>query len=295
MGGAVRLPPRAPRLAPHYSGGPRPGSKNLRARTQIFSELFFARSVALGVTMTTKLLTTKSLALLAVAAAALATAPLHAQSTAPASAGLLGTRYVEVGGSVTDLKGLSDHAFGADLGVNLPVATGFDLGFGYSYGRINADLGSGGFFQDRSRSHTLLATGTAYTTTTGNLKPFLSAGLGYAWTQDRLKYGGTPLLSLHDHQAVWGLAVGAEIPLARFTLTPRISYQDTFKDSNGVFAYGAELATWITKSFGLYADVAYLSPRRDPSTVTIASTTVYTAGSNTNDAWTYALGARFRF
>lgn len=232
--------------------------------------------------------------------AAAAVTGASAQTTAPASAGLLGQRYAEIGAGVTDPHGSSDEGLGGDLSVNLPVQPGLDVGFGYAYHRLNADL-YGGLFNQRSREHAVFSSVTAYRSY-GGVKPFVGASLSYQWAKDRLSFGGTLVDDSRDDEAAWGLRAGVEIPLGTVTLTPKVSYQDDFKGNNsggltnnggsvgsvftrspggnsaGVFVYGAEANMWFTPKIAGFVDVNYVDP----------------TGGGTQ-AWTYRVGARFRF
>ena len=224
----------------------------------------------------------------------------RAQSaTTTTTSGVLGHRFAEIGVGAVDPTGSSDLGFGSDLAVNLPLRAGIDLGFGYSYSRMNGDLFDG-LISERARQHTLYSTATFYTTYRG-MKPFASAALGYEWSRSKLSFGGTTVADPRDDEAVWGLSAGVEIPLGAVTLTPTVSYQDNFKSNSGdlintgggtgsifvyspgrngagVFAYGAEASTWFTRSVGGFADVTYSDP----------------TGGGTQ-AWTYKIGARLRF
>jgi opacity protein-like surface antigen len=191
--------------------------------------------------------------------------------------GLLGQRYVEASVGAIDPHGSSDYGFSGDVSVNLPVQTGLDVGFGYTYNRLNADLLSG-LFKLRQRDHTLSSTLTGYSTF-GNIKPFAGLGVGYQWSRAKLNFGGTRVFETDDDDAVWGAGIGAEIPVGAFTITPSISYQDTFSsDSSGAFAYGVEGHTWFTRTLGGFGEVTFSDP---------------TGGGR--QAWIYRAGVRLRF
>jgi hypothetical protein len=219
---------------------------------------------------------TFSIALLAIAAAAGA----RAQTTPAVSsnaAGLLGQRYAEVSVGAIDPHGTSDEGFTADGNVNLPIQAGLDLGFGYSYDRLNLDLGNSGLKQ-RSRDHTIYSSVTAYSTYAG-VKPFGSAALGYQWNRNKLDFGGARVVDDREDEGVWSLAVGAEVPVGPVTVTPKIAYEDGFKKrSIGAFTYGAQASMWFTPKVGGFAEATYVDP---------------TGGAT--QSWVYKIGARFRF
>jgi opacity protein-like surface antigen len=199
-------------------------------------------------------------------AAALTT---HAQSVTN-NGGLLGQRYAEASVGLIDPHGISSNGFSGDLAVNLPVQTGLDANFSYSYDRFNTSFAGTSL---RSRDHTLGASLVGYNSF-GNLKPFFGAGLGYQW--NRTKIGA---FKTRDDDSLWALGTGVEIPCGTFTLTPKVTYQDGFKsDSAAGFTYGAEAHTWFTKSVGGFADVTFSDP----------------TGGGTQ-AWVYRIGARMRF
>jgi opacity protein-like surface antigen len=203
---------------------------------------------------------------------------VRAQATPNAgSSGLLGQRFAQAGVGLVDPHGTSDNGFAGDLGVNLPLQTGLDLGLAYNYNRINTDLGSAPL-NIRSRDHSLFAGLTAYNTYEG-WKPFFGAGLGYEWTRTKFRFAGTPVFTDRDDEAIWALGVGVEIPVGAITFTPSIGYQDGFKSrSTGVFGYGVEAHTWFTRKIGGFADVTYSDP----------------TGGGTQSL-TYRIGARLRF
>lgn len=216
---------------------------------------------------------------MSLAVAGLATAlTLHAQpAVSTNTGGLLGQRYAEASVGAIDPHNTSDYGFSGDLGVNLPVQTGLDAGFTYSYDRIHEDIG-GAPFRLRSRDHTVGATLTAYNNF-GNLKPFFGAGIGYTWNRTKLDFGGTRVFDTKDDDAIWALGTGVEIPCGTFTLTPSISYQDGFsRDAASGFAYSAEAHTWFTRTVGGFARLTFSDP----------------TGGGTQ-AWIYRAGVRLRF
>jgi len=191
--------------------------------------------------------------------------------------GVLGQRFVEASVGAIDPHGSSDEGFTGDLSVKLPVQAGLDVGFGYTYDRVTADIGSAPFHL-RSRDHTLGATVTGYSTL-GGVKPFAGAGLGYQWSRAKLDFGSARILDTDDDDGIWALGAGVEIPLGAVTLTPSVTYQDGFaQDSAAGFAYGAEAHMWFTRSVGGFADATFSDPINGGL-----------------QSWTYRVGARLRF
>lgn len=222
----------------------------------------------------------------------------YAQATATSGVtGLLGHRYVEISAGAVDPHIFSETGLAAGTAVNLPVRSNLDLGFGYNYGRLDPTFGFGAFEQ-RSRDHALFATSTGYTTL-GSVKPFLAAALGYLWSKNELLYGGTSIMGGRDQEAAWALSLGMEAPLGPVTLTPRVSYQDGFHRNSGTgFSFNTEASTWFTKSCGAFVRAAYFDPKRDTFPlvpVTGGSVAIFDSGAHGLQAWTYTLGARFRF
>ena len=201
--------------------------------------------------------------LLALGAFAAAAASFAQTAPAPAAApvGLLGQSYSEASFGFTEIKHFAKDQYSLGVASNLPVAPNFDLGAGYSYSWLRG-LG---------HTHTIVGGATAYTTFNG-VKPFASAALGYQWD----RYAG-----FRDDQAIWGGSVGVEIPVSVISVTPRISYADDFHGtarSTQQWTYGVEANYWVTRTAAVYADVSYSD---------VKDTKV--------DAWTYTVGARFKF
>jgi hypothetical protein len=197
-------------------------------------------------------------------------------ATASNANGLLGQRYAEASVGAIDPHGSSDEGFAGNLSVNVPVQAGLDVGFGYTYDRITADIGSG--FHLRSRNHTLGATVTGYSTLAG-VKPFAGAGLGYQWSRTKLDFGGARVLDTDDDDGLWALGVGVEIPLGAVTVTPTVTYQDGFSQGAAAgFAYGAEAHMWLTRTVGGFVGATYSDPV-----------------NGGRQSWLYEIGARMRF
>lgn len=182
-------------------------------------------------------------------------------TTSPQPVGLLGQTYSEFSYGVTDIHNYSKDQQNLGVAANVPVAPYLDLGGAYGYSWI------------RGVGHTNSVAGgaTAYTTFKG-VKPFVGAAVGYEWDN---AYGS------RDDAATWGFAAGVEIPVSVVTITPRIVYADDFNGrstSTQQWTYGVEGNYWVTKTAAVFADVGYAEPLH-------VST----------HAWTYTIGARFKF
>lgn len=204
-------------------------------------------------------ITTKiSLALVALTAASLSQAQTKPTT---ASTGLLGQRYAEAGFSVTDPRGNAKNVYGADFGVNLPVASALDLNFAYNYGWTKVG-------NTHAHANSIGAAATGYTTLAG-VKAFAGAGLGRTWVHSlgRANYN------------TWALAVGAEIPAGDITVTPTIAYSDLLNNqSGGQYSYGVEGSTWVTKTLAGFLGVSF-------------NDEVGRGG----ESWSYVIGVRSRF
>lgn len=222
------------------------------------------------------------------AAALLLTGASFAQSTSPAivtseasivdNPGLLGRSYLDFNYSWVDFN--EDigrpRGFIAGLSANTAVSRGLDVGLGYSYFRENNHRNPFTGTDFDVRSHQLATAATFFGNYMGSgVKPFISGAIGYQWSR-----GDLQSFRIDDDDWAWGASAGAEVPLGRFALTPRISYSDDFHgNTKGMWSYGGELHHWFSEKMGGYADVTFHEPRE-----TFAP-----------DYWTYTAGLRFRF
>lgn len=208
-------------------------------------------------TLTKKI--TLALGLFAAAAASFA----QTTTTGAAPVGVLGQRYTEVHFEMQEIDFVSPNLYSVGASVNLPVSSGLDLGASYSYGRIRGDV--------RGHSNTLAAAATAYTEWSG-LKPFVGAALGYQWT----RFAG-----FSDDGALWGVAVGAEIPVGAFAITPRLIYADDFEsgaNSSEQLTSEVEGNYWFSPNSAVFATLGYTD---------VIDTRV--------DSWNYRVGLRVKF
>lgn len=193
-------------------------------------------------------LITKSL--LVVAALGL-TAAARADATAAAgsmpasgSMGLLGQTYAGVAYSYTDIDDSTIDADNYIFEYNQPLSAGFDAVFAYDYGQSEVILGS------RFKTQSATAGLRAYSINTGWAKPYIEAGLGYAWT----KFAGND-----DNSYLWQAAIGAEFQVApAFTVTPFVQYSDApdLVGSDGAWDYGVKANYWLNNRWSLAAAIS---------------------------------------
>ena len=191
----------------------------------------------------------------------------QAQTTTAMSAptGLLGVQYTELKFGVQDINHVSPHAYSLSASANTALVAGqLDGGASYSYSRIGGAV--------RGHSNTIGGYFTAYAPLNG-VKPFVSAGLGWEWSSYR-NVGS-------DNQALWGGAVGVEIPAGVVTITPRLSYADDFegsRKSSQAWMYSVEANHWCSKTTAIFASLGKTDVRHSRF-----------------DSWNYSVGLRSRF
>ncbi len=193
-----------------------------------------------------------------------AVAMCNAQSSAAASApaGVLGQEYTELSFGVQDIQKTSVNSYSLGAAQNKPLTANIDLNGSYSYGWLD---GSG-----RGHSNVIGATATGYTKWNG-VKPFAGLGLGYQWISAR---------GFRDNNAIWGAAVGVEIPVGEFSITPSIRYSDDFRSarrSSQDVTYSTEVSTWVSKDLSVFGGIGYTDTRKSPF-----------------DSWNYTVGLRIK-
>lgn len=192
-----------------------------------------------------------------------AVSTMHAQSDVAKPTGALGIRYAEASFGLQDIKHLSDHAYSLGASVNLPIQSSLDLGFGYSYAWLDSSIDL--------RSEVLAASVTFHEKIK-SVTAFTSVALGYQWDRARG-------YSAKDSAGVWGVAVGVEVPLRAVTLTPAISYTDSFEGNRDyALSYGVEASHWFTAKLAGFADVSYIDPK-----------------GRGDETWNYSVGVRLKF
>ena len=210
------------------------------------------------------------------------TAGSPATSSSPSTSirdnpGVLGHTFGEVNYSWMDFNkdnNVDPEGFIVGLRGNAPVSRGLDVGLGYNYFRENNHRNPFDNSPYDLRYHQLNAGATLFAPVTGP-KPFLSGGVGYQWSR-----GDIQRLRTYDSQWIWNAGAGVELPMGTFSLTPRVTFSDSF-DSNGigVWHYGGELHHWFNEKMGGYVDVTFHDPK----------------GRVRPEVWTYTAGLRMRF
>jgi hypothetical protein len=186
-----------------------------------------------------------SLALTIVAAACL----VHADEPASTdtSAGTLGQRYAELSftNQVIEHVPSNNNYYYGELGANVPVTKGLDLGGSYTYGWFN-HLGQS------LRSNLGEADATAYVTCAG-VKPFATLDLGYQW--DRTTAAN---YFVRSEYAVWGMAAGVEVPVGPVAITPFANYGTDFRRSIAStqdLDLGIKINYWYNEHWAVFANV----------------------------------------
>lgn len=153
---------------------------------------------------------------------------------------LLGQSYGTLTYSYINLDGTSVHADDYTLEINQPLTANLDGVFAYDYAQTGVFAGS------RLKTQTLSAALRAFSTSYSWGKPYVEAGIGYAWN----RFAGTD-----DNSFVWSLGVGAELRVnARATVTPYVQYVDAPDlPGSGVFNFGARGSYWIDSSWAVTA------------------------------------------
>jgi len=159
-------------------------------------------------------------------------APAPAVETT-ASSGLLGQRYVEAGFGVTDVNHFGLDLYSAGVGVNLPVASSFDVGFAYAYSWLES-------FSDVD-AHTIAASVTEFVDVgaVSGLKAFGTATLGYQWFDN------------DDEETFWGVDLGVEYSLnSKVSASASIGYVDNFHgpSDDGSWDGTVRANYWLTDS-----------------------------------------------
>lgn len=170
--------------------------------------------------------------------------------------GLLGQNYTGFSYGYVDLDNTGVHASRFALSGNQGIREGLDAIFEYGYTRSSEFAGT------RITQHDLMAGARAFLTA-GGVKPYVEAGIGWAWQ----KFAG-----VSENSFAWELSVGAEIEVVpALTVTPFVRYEDLTKGSdNDTWVYGAKANYWLSSRVGLQAAI----DRDDDKNMT------YTVGAN---------------
>ncbi|MSU47325.1 MAG: hypothetical protein EXS42_09460 [Lacunisphaera sp.] len=176
----------------------------------------------------------KTLILAAVVPLGLATSARAADTPVPVSGnmGLLGQTYASLTYSYLNLDRSPTHADSYGFDYNQSLNTGLD-GI-LSYNITQAGLVAGARFNQQMIGGALRAFNTSHAWG----KPYVEAGVGYAWT----KFAGSK-----DNSVVWSVTAGAELQIApAFTVTPFVSYVDAPDlTSSGTWNFGVKANYWV--------------------------------------------------
>ena len=168
----------------------------------------------------------------------------RADNALPASGtmGLLGQAYAGLTYSHVDLDSSPVNADSYSFEYNQPLSAGLDAVLTYDFtqsglvagSRVNQQ-GLGGALRAFSVSH---AWG----------KPYIEAGVGYAWT----KFAGAK-----DNSFVWEGAVGVEFQAApAVTVTPFVQYADAPDlAGSGTWTYGVKANYWVNSQWAVTAGI----------------------------------------
>ncbi len=174
--------------------------------------------------------------------------------------GVIGKRYAEASLVLIDAKATTRNTYGTNLGGNLPVCNGLDLNGGYSYSALNhsdPDIGA-------LRKHNIGGSAVIYNTIEEGIKPFVSFGLGGAFSDRNFDVGISKKNNRRNHissnYGTWNVGIGAEIPYKWVSVIPSITYNDDFRTnskSEQYFVYGAEVYSWITPKVAIYVSASW--------------------------------------
>lgn len=163
-----------------------------------------------------------------------------ADASAAGNLSLLGQTLGTLTYSYINLDGTSTHADSYTLEVNQPLTFGLDGVFAYDFTQSGVIAGS------RVKQHTLSTALRAFSASFNWGKPYVEAGVGYAWA----RYAGG-----RDDSFVWEVAAGAEFQLSpRATVTPYVQYVDAPDlAGSGVWNFGVRGSYWIDSSWAVTA------------------------------------------
>lgn len=170
-------------------------------------------------------------------------APPAAAASAAGDLSLLGQSYATLTYGYIDLDDTSVHADRYAFEVNQPLAYGLDGVFGYDYAQTGAIAGS------RLKQQTLTAGLRAFSAAWSWGKPFVEAGVGYAWN----RFAGND-----DDSFLWGFGAGVEfLVLPRASVTPYVQYADAPDlASEGTWNFGVRGSYWIDRNWAVTAGFA---------------------------------------
>ena len=189
-------------------------------------------------------------------------ATLHGQAVSPAT-GTLGQRLVEVSAGLGSYDNQSRPEYHGSLAVQLPILQHVDIGAGYGYADLRQEL-YGGVFAFRTEAQSAGISTTLHGAY-GGLRPFLSGSAFRQWTKQTVSYAGIAIPGDFDRtDDYWSAAIGTEISIRRFCLTPLLEYTDRFRrdwwesPKTGMYLYAIEGHVWLSRHVGVFGRVSYL-------------------------------------
>jgi len=168
-----------------------------------------------------------------------------AAASAPSSdndLGLLGQTYGGLTFSDVNLHHSPVNADRYGFEYNRPLNTGFDANF--TFDRTQADLRAG----DRAYTQALDASLRSFSTSQRWGKPYVEAGIGYAWE----KAGG-----VMDHSFAWIAGAGIEFQTTNaLTVTPFVrGVRNVGFADRDTFEYGVKANYWVTRKWAVAAAI----------------------------------------
>ncbi len=185
--------------------------------------------------------TTKILAALAVVSVSAFAQSEQVVATENEGSGLIGKRYAAAGLGYIDVRHSSYNAFAAGAEYNIPVNQNIDVltSFSHTWGEGN----------EMNTVQDLNVTAVSYLTQ-GAVKPFVTVGLGYAWT------------SFNDEGLNYNVGVGGEYLLCkRASLTASVDFSDGFRrrtQSDLEFSATVGVNYWASKNVVLKGDITLI-------------------------------------
>ena len=179
-------------------------------------------------------------------------------ATTPVGQGLLGQNYANLTYSYIDLDNSSVNADRFSFGFNQPLNAGLDAVFTYDWTQ------DGLFAGFRPSTQSVTAALRAFSNVYLWGKPYVDAGIGYAWQHN------TPTGS--HNSFLWEVSGGVELQVApAVTVTPYLQYTDTPSlAAGGTLTLGVKANYWVDSQWAVTVGLA-----RDDS-----HNTLFTVGTN---------------
>lgn len=189
--------------------------------------------------------------------------------------GILGKRYAEAGLQFENMRHTSHSVYGGGINANVPIIQGVEVTGGYDYSTYNLPTWTGE--SAHIHTHTIGGSVQVFNTIEDGVKPFISFGL-YREFRDA---SGMWNQFVKANRTEWDIGAGVEVPYKWVSIIPSLSYSDDFKktsESSQALVYRLEVDSWLTRRFGVYANVAFND-----------------VAHSSQDVWTYGGGVRVRF